>query len=55
MRGKHKRRSGGARWAKTIWLVAPGCGSEESKLSLIVPAPALEGGVVLHREAIEDH
>ena len=46
---------GGARGARTERIVAPACGVALPKLPIEVPAPALDGRVVLRREATEDH
>jgi len=53
MRGRHE--SGGARWARTVGIVALVSFDAYPKLPSVVVAPALEGRVVLRQETTEDH
>jgi len=46
---------GGARWVRTVGTVAPMQVVTYPELSSAVPAPALDGRVVLRKEATEDH
>ena len=52
---RHERRSGGDRWARTVGVVAPVCGVALPQQPMVILAPALDGRVVLRREATEDH
>jgi hypothetical protein len=53
--GRQEKRGGGARWARTVGIVAPVFRVAQRKPPSGVVAPALEGRVVLRREATEDH
>ena len=55
MQGRHGRLSGGALLARTVGSVASVCVLSEPQLSIDVHAPALDGLVVLQREATEVH
>jgi hypothetical protein len=54
MRGRHERRSGGPRWARTVGIVAPFSKDAYPKLPSVVLAPTLESRVVLRQETTED-
>jgi hypothetical protein len=53
--GWKKRRGGGARWARTVGIVAPTYVVAQPQLPIDVVAPALDGRVILQREAGEGH
>jgi hypothetical protein len=52
-RGPHEV-DGGSGWASTVGIVAPVVPITHPQLTIVVAAPALEGRVVLRREASED-